>query len=151
VPPRAAADLISCVRTDLQNTNSPQLEDVQFTSMLGAYSMRNLTTYVGNEQQVWTPGPGGSADAMLSFTMTVQLRIVSRSIAGGHNLLHRTRLCLAMLLPTAVASETESKRVVMVVVGLRSCFCFVVCVCVRARYCARSLRSSFATSLDSGR
>ena len=44
--------------------------------------MRNLTTYVGNEQQVWTPGPGGSADAMLSFTMTVQLRIVSRSIAG---------------------------------------------------------------------
>jgi transmembrane protein 231 len=57
------------------NTNSPQLEDVQFTSMLGAYSMRNLTTYVGNEQQVWTPGPGGSADAMLSFTMTVQLRI----------------------------------------------------------------------------
>ena len=119
--------------------------------MLGAYSMRNLTTYVGNEQQVWTPGPGGSADAMLSFTMTVQLRIVSRSIAGGHNLLHRTRLCLAMLLPTAVASETESKRVVMVVVGLRSCFCFVVCVCVRARYCARSLRSSFATSLGSGR
>ena len=40
-----------------------------------------------------------------------------------------------MLLPTAVASETESKPVVMVVVGLRSCFCFVVCV--RALLCTQ--------------
>ena len=54
---------------------APKLEDVQLTSLLSAYNARNLTTYLANQQQVWTPGAGGSADAMTSFTVHVQLRI----------------------------------------------------------------------------
>ena len=64
----------------MQDTQSPQLADLQFTSLLSSYNTRNLTTFVGNEQQVWTAGPGGSADAKLPFTITVQLRIVSRRL-----------------------------------------------------------------------
>ena len=64
----------------MQDAQSPQLADLQFTSLLSSYNTRNLTTFVGNEQQVWTAGPGGSADAKLPFTITVQLRIVSRRL-----------------------------------------------------------------------
>ena len=79
-PPLASLNLwLTAQRVSLgvQDTQSPQLADLQFTSLLSAYSARNLTTFVGNEQQVWTPGPGGSADAKLPFTITVHLRIVS--------------------------------------------------------------------------
>ena len=69
------------VSLGVQDTQSPRLADLQFTSLLSSYSARNLTTFVDNEQQVWTPGPGGSADAKLPFTITVHLRIVSKPLA----------------------------------------------------------------------
>jgi len=73
--PIAYRATVDAYNESVLDAQSPQLADLQFTSLLSSYNTRNLTTFVGNEQQVWTAGPGGSADAKLPFTITVQLRI----------------------------------------------------------------------------
>merc|ERR1712054_671192 len=69
---RSTVDVYSESVLDAQ---SPRLADLHFASMLSSYNTRNLTTFVSNEQTLWTPGPGGSKDASQKFTVTIQLRI----------------------------------------------------------------------------
>jgi len=58
----------------------PQLSDVQFSTILGSYNQRNLTTYIGNKQQVWSPGDHGSPDGSSRFEIVVQLRIPEEQV-----------------------------------------------------------------------
>jgi len=78
--PVSYKETVETYKASVLDTSAPQIEDVQFQSLLSAYMTRNLTTYVENEVQVWTPGPGGSADAMATFDLTVELRYVEEAV-----------------------------------------------------------------------
>lgn len=67
-------------RGSVINAANPRINDVLFPTMLGNYAQRNLTTFIGNEQQVWTAGDGGSADGLNRFEIVVRLKIPDEQV-----------------------------------------------------------------------
>lgn len=56
-------------------TVRPTVKDALFTTILGEYSLRNITTYVSVPTSVWTPGDAGKSDGSTMFSIVARLRI----------------------------------------------------------------------------